>query len=323
MPKEARPIIIHNTPSLTILIEKGLDGRNFFPRLSENPILMNSFYRAFPHPHVLKKYEREYTGNVPFYERENENDLTAFDSISVFWLNVDGFISLTQNLGQIDRLNLPRREKNGLIRQHKKMVEAMNKSILGIDLFIKSRKPHWDKAIEIAKSVNIVRKSEALNRQMIVLAEELNKTRGQDLISIRRKIAQSAWTELINKIPYAKATERRLTTVNDSDTERLQIREAIDGGFWDLKAKKKAKKEFNERVEFMETQGYPKELVKKFESLFATAMGQDSGESTVSILILEEAILEGLYDQNAFGNKREESVYDVIIMEDLSMDPRL
>lgn len=306
---------------LTILAENTSDGVPRFPQLSdENPNLMRPFYKSFPYRKFLEKPREYANARLLFYEGNNKNDLTAFDSIDVFWRNVRDHIGLINRLSMSQQLPIPPREKNGVKIHLENMVNAMNETLWGIDLFIKSKKHPWEKALEIAESVHVLLKNQLVSEQIIALTEELNNSSGQDLNTIRQKIAQHAWDELIQKITYAPFSPEKISTIDDPKTERVQIHEAINGNLWVSSKKRRVKQKYEAKLKSMEENGYPKKLISYFRLLQETAMGKKSNQSAISILLCQEAILNILYGQNAFGVKDKNIMYDRFILEDLATD---
>ena len=199
----------------------------------------------------------------------------------------------------------------------------MNTALTRINSYSRPGKHKWSDALTIAESVYVILKNQPFSEQIIVLMEELNtNSNGQNLNTIRKKIAQHAWDELIQKIPYAAASEEKLTTIGAPSEERSQIHKAITSSLWNKEKRRKARSEFHDKLDSLEKNSYSKQLILYFKALYNAATKDTSELSAVSILLHQEAILDMLYKQKAFGDKTTATIYDQYILADFASEAR-
>ncbi len=198
---------------------------------------------------------------------------------------------------------LPHLESKQASQCYEDVQEFSNKVVRSLGLTLVSQKPTWNDVGEVVASIHAYTKKIHLNDQIVAVCEAIDETRNLGLSDsvIRQKVAQYAWDELIQLVPYAKLDDHVRTTQDDLETEKIELLEVMNHPLWDADNLKRRETEYNKFKDQMRVDKYDPALRKVFKALYEAATGKiPSKMSAIDILRKQEEILVGLYNENAF-----------------------
>jgi len=232
------------------------------------------------------------------------------DTTNIWWRTINKTQEgLSRYKSAFTLFGLPRLESRQARQGYEEAQDITNKIIWGIDLFLHSSKPSWDKVGEIAETVGSWNERKKEDGQIVALCEAISETNNLGLSEneIRQKIAQHAWDELMAIFPYAKVRDETLTTRDELETEKQELKTAIEGPLWDIDDRKKAGVDFRKYKGQMRKGEYELTLRRAFKFLYECAKGNiPQKKSAIDILRAQEEIFVGLYDEDAFDFEIEE-----------------
>jgi hypothetical protein len=199
--------------------------------------------------------------------------------------------------------SLPQREAKDARREYEAAQHLANQVTWGMDLFLKSSHPTWEQVEEVSSVADDWYGRKRSDNQVVALCEAVSETSREwtSEDEMRQKVAQYAWDELIDTFPYAKVNDKTITTRDELEVEKSEIREQLEGEFWDTEDRQKAGVNLRKYMGQMRQGEYEPRLRRAFQKLHDCAFGEvPENTSAVDILKLEEEILVGLYNENAF-----------------------
>ena len=226
----------------------------------------------------------------------------TLESIYLWWKD---FENINENMSRfrsaITRPHIPPLEQQQVREEYSSSQQTVNQIVRGIVLLTLTEKPtdaDWDKALEINTIIENVKSWEKYDNQIIAFCEAVFEA-GEELsaVGIRLRVAQHSWDELTALFGYAKAI--RVTTVDDIDSEKRELSDALRGNLWsedELVMKSKVYKNYQKQLK-----SFPEDLRKKLKFLWKCAQGKiPRGTSAFDILHTQESILKDLYKEGAF-----------------------
>jgi len=116
---------------------------------------------------------------------------------------------------------------------------------------------------------------------------------------LRQKIAQHAWTEIINLIPHAKVSRRKIDIIDELGIEKRELKRALGRALWDTERKHQEEILHKKLLTQVEALGN-KSLTQDFETLYKATKGEDlENLSSLDLLSLQNNIWVRLYHENA------------------------
>ena len=112
----------------------------------------------------------------------------------------------------------------------------------------------------IAENIKEYEKRYNAITQAVAICEGISEGNTRDLSDneIRQRIAQYAWEELIALVPYAKISNQRLTTKDELDIEKDDIRDSLKGSKWSTEKHEEVEKTYTRYIEQMKKGKYNK-----------------------------------------------------------------
>lgn len=242
----------------------------------------------------------------PDYISGNEVDWRArkvLDRVSFFWRESDEIRGRISRMGRSTELPGIFPLERGLARKFYAVAQdATNQAVISLDLALIPEKPEWENVYDISNKVKSIAKEKPFHDQTIAVCEAISETREMNLKAseVRQRVAQGCWRELINMIPYARLDENKETTRDDLESEKAEIKEAIQDKPWGETATKEAEREYEDYLKQMKKNKFKKSLISEFKKLYNATKGKGlRRQSVFNILSTQENILNGLYREGA------------------------
>ena len=267
---------------------------------------------------VLPRYTTEvfkrFVDLTPDNYRENGQVIgwakETLDKINIWWSTVNKTQEgLSRFKSAFSLFGLPRLESKQVREEYGGAQHVANQVIWGIDLFLHLKKPSWEKIEEISDKVREWNDRKRSDGQVVALCEAISETSNLGLPEqeVRQKIAQHNWDELMAIFPYAKVQDETLTTQDDLETEKQELKAAIEGPLWNVDDRRKAGVDFRKYKGQIKKGEYELTLRRAFKFLYNCAKGEiPKNKSAIDILRVQEEILRGLYEEDAFDLEEEE-----------------
>lgn len=265
-------------------------------------------------PRYTEALFQKFVDLTPDYEREDGQvsgrAKDTLDSINIWWRTVNKTQEgLKRFKAAFSLFGLPRLESKQAREEYEDAQHVANQVIWGIDLFLHSTKPSWDKVKEVEDTVESWNDRKPSDSQDVALCEAISETSNLGLseAEMRQKIAQYAWDELMAIFPYAKVRDEVLTTQDDLEIEKQELKEAIEGPLWNVDDHRKSGVDFRKYKGQIKKGEYELALRRAFKFLYNCAKGEiPKNKSAINILRVQEEILKRLYEEDAFDFEEEE-----------------